>query len=955
MSYRLVGPFDLDLDAQVASTRDALGKVAQAVREGNARRLAPVSAKTAGLYLLLEGPEEAQPKQLRIVGFWVVLGNTWMVKGPAGPPDREPPVAKALLDAATEEVWWESLPVASKKKGVWNPLVVLEWPPAIAWRAEVPPPGVADYGGDDHGRDQDEPESWLATPTERRARGEARADEPKDPQAEYYAKLPEERALVTVIRGAFRKSRALHTGYFDLLHPDLFGEGAEALPFDQWVDLALNGKPVRPAADTDPKPFGRPLALLNGSVGFPLASWLTRTLGVWPQVFADVRTGKLTDREVQVRWVKQARMALSSTVLVLAAVVAFTLGIETAAQPRPRPVEAAPPPAPQPAMSVCSADNQKFVDEFRCQIAQFAEGTANPLVTKICQDQGADASQFVVPRDSLLVDYCGLHDRSADKWYAKYGPATDANGPTYSWADVAGAQACFNVLGYPHPYESKLSSGKELADPKAFLQDKQLRIRPLVNLMKQLDSACDLYRGRLQSRIAGAIFATHIGARDTGSGDQRIQEAANLRQMAVKTALVGQSNDAKKCFQVGMDKGLSMTAYESMCLPEVKRGIDGLPVDPHDREVYSTKIWQQLDGPPKKGEPSLIDRYVRARFGPLNGALPSLPPLWECDLGLEGKIPRNRQMVLGEWEIPIPVPARFNTAGAGVFSQLQLDATLLKLRAGTEVDKCWDVVSKQLASYAPAHPLIAPLQADGWPSPEQQLCGQVCAAAYKITKPTNPTPWVTPQADLAACVTGEPLPRNVHADPGKGRLDRLRMPWNYAGRRGWIDPSEAHICAFNLIAQGRIPAGKSGYIVGGFSPQQWAGELPGTTRIAGYKDGLSVQAIVGMSRFGTGSAWSLSSCGHVALQCFTGVMMDVLGDRHLERYDWLGEWKKRIKTLSDEPLAQLAQAEPWCAPIQSYLSVEGNTASLDAPCREGIEKARANATQAIQTLAAETN
>jgi len=724
MSYRLVGPFDFDLDAQVASTRDALGKVAKAVRDGDARPLQPVLGKHPGLHLVLEGPEDAEPKQLRIVGFWVVLGNSWMAKGPAGPPDREPPVAKALLDAATEEVWWESLPVASKKKGSWNPLIVLEWPPAVAWRAEVPPPGVPDYASDDHGLHQDEPESWLSTPTERRVPEQAdQRDEAQDALARYYAKLPVERALVSVIRGSFRKTRALHTGTFELLHPDLFGEGPDALPFEEWVATALTAKPVQPAEDAEPRPYGRPLTLLSGGVAFPLASWITRTLGPWPPLFADVRPGKLTDREVQVKWVQQARMALSSTVLVLAAVVAFTLGIQTAAQPRPRPVEAAPPPAPQPAMSVCSADNQKFVDEFRCQIAKLAEGEGNPLVERICQDEGADSSQFVVPRTNLQVEYCGLRDRSVDEWYAKYGPPTDPDGPTYSWAAVAGAQACFNVLGYPHPYEHPMSGSKKLADPKAFLQDEQLRIQPLVDLMKQLDDACDVYRGRLESRMQGAIFATHIGARDSGTGDTKIAEAAKLREMAVETALVGSSNDAKKCFRVGMDKGLSMTGYESMCLPEVQRSADGLPVDPHDREIYSTKIWQRLGGQPPKDEPALIDRYVTARFGPLQGAQPALPALWECHLGLDGKIKRERKLVLGEWQIPIPVPPRYRPSGAGVFSQLQLDATLLKLREGTSVDKCWDVVSKKLASYAPVHPLLEPLADDGWPSPEQQLCG----------------------------------------------------------------------------------------------------------------------------------------------------------------------------------------------------------------------------------------
>ncbi len=952
MSYRLVGPYDFDLDAQVATARAAISAVAKAVRENDAKTLAPVVPKRVGLYLMLTGPEEAEAKKLEIAGFWVVLGNNWMTKGPVGPPDREPPVAKALLDAATEEVWWESVPVASKKKGTWSPVVVLEWPAAVAWRAEVPPPGVADFGSDDGGADQDEPESWLATGAANRRQRETQQDKQQDELARFYAHLPEDRALVTVIRGQFKKTRALHTGTFQLLHPAIFGEGRDALSFEEWMEAALHGKPVTPTDEEEEgKPgFGRPLALLGGAVAFPLASWLTRTLGPWPRVFSEIRAGKLTDREVQVRWIQQARMALSSTVMVLFLVIGFTVGIRTAAQPRPKPVEAAPPPSPQPAMSVCSADNQKFVEEFRCQIAHLASGDSGAILERACQDEGADPAEFFVPRQSLTVEYCGLRDRLVDEWSARFGSPTDPDGPSFAWATVAGAQACFNVLGYPHPYEHKASTSRKLANPQAFLDDEQLRIQPLVDLVRQLDEACETYRVRLESRIEGAVFATHIGAK--ASGEVRVDEAARLRTMAVETALVGTSSDGRKCFETGMDKGLTMTTYEGMCASEVRRSANNAPADRRDREIFGTKIWQELGGVPAENDATLIGRYVKSRFGPMQGKAPALPALWECHLGLDGNLPRAARSVLGEWEIPIPVPARYRTSGGGVSSQLQLDATLMKLRAGTQVDRCWDVVGKKLASYAPVHPLLRPLAPDGWPSPEQQLCGQVCAAAFKVKKHQGVTPWVTPRADLAACITGEPLPRDERADPGSGRLDRLRMPWNYAGRRGWMDPSEEHICAFNLIAQGMMPA-EEGYVVSGYSPQQWAGELPGTTRIAGYKDGLAVQAVVGMSRFGTGSAWSVASCGHVSLQCFSGVMIDVLGDGKFERYDWLGEWRKRVLRLSDAPEGQVSEEQPWCAPIQDYLSVEKMGAQFDAPCRAGVEEARKRVEYAIRTLATE--
>ena len=78
-----------------------------------------------------------------------------------------------------------------------------------------------------------------------------------------------------------------------------------------------------------------------------------------------------------------------------------------------------------------------------------------------------------------------------------------------------------------------------------------------------------------------------------------------------------------------------------------------------------------------------------------------------------------------------------------------------------------------------------------------------------------------------------------------------------------------------------------------------------------------------------------------------------VGDRTYERYDWLGEWRKRLILMSNLSGSQLAEAQPWCAPIQDYLSADQAGAQFDAPCRAGVEAARAHTELAIRTLAAE--
>ena len=151
-----------------------------------------------------------------------------------------------------------------------------------------------------------------------------------------------------------------------------------------------------------------------------------------------------------------------------------------------------------------------------------------------------------------------------------------------------------------------------------------------------------------------------------------------------------------------------------------------------------------------------------------------------------------------------------------------------------ELGSCWNVLSQKMSKYTPVHPLLAELDAEGWPSPEQQLCGQICASHFRFQK-TNPTVasnWVTPWQDLDQCMMVKD-PTGYSQKP-TGRFDRLVLPWNYRvqGREQvWVDAdlsdaesykrSFEQVCAFNLIAQNYMP---EGYLVGGIAPPVWAGD-----------------------------------------------------------------------------------------------------------------------------------
>ena len=976
MSFTLHGPFPFDVDAVATCARAALGKVNAALDAGLGDRLLDTAAhgKDAGLYVVLSTGDRGGP---RIGGFWVVFGTRYFDDGVTGPPDRHPPYARDLLDAMIEEVWWRNLRVATSRKGAFNPVVVLEWLPSLAVRSTLYPPGVHQLTeADDDVVDElpdmipdiedlqgaEEDEAWLGDQIDQMLESfddedeepvEVVADvgaveiEPGEDEEEATAdeELPPHRSLLTVIQGRLTHDSITHHGEFWVVRTGDEGPDSHTVKLEHWLEgqLKRGGRKRRKGSDydeDDPHGLGPPLDLPAGRVGYPMTGWLTRNLAMWPPRPAAVRSGELTERIVQSRWQSQAVMGITSTLAVFVLVLAVTLGIRIATLPRPQLTAAAPPPAAQPAMSVCSADHHKFVTEFRCQVAAFArgDGQAGP----VCSDLGSTETVATTFED-LRPMYCGLLDRESDGWQGNFEGAGSEG--LFNFAELAASQACFNVLGHPHPYTQPTGYGSgtwALADPDQFLGEPALRIQSLVDLVADLDEACEAYRVRMEHRVEGAILATHVGA---AAGAGSLGEAAQLRQNLINGSMVGTSADAERCFRMGSAEGLGVFDYSELC---------GEP-DFTDQKLARKKIWLQLAGSPvPTGEPEpLIPRYVRARFGGESGGDTS--NLWKCHLSLIGQRGDGAQGGLRtRWDLSIPVPDTYDIMGGGaVRTQLNLDAALLDFEEGLTGGTCWDVVDKRLDQYAPVHPLVTELDDSIWISTEQQLCGQICASFYQIEGSERVSRWVTRDGDLGACITTAPPGQTP--DLGRGTLDKLRVPWNGSRQTGFVRPDAAQVCAFNLIAQDYMPAAGESYLVGGKAPAQWSGETATGSRIAGGADGLATKGAENMSSYGRSR--SSYTCGFVAAQCFTSTLVDIIGSGRYERYEWRDTWMDRLVDLSAATPVTIRDYSPWCQLVQPYLHPDGNLpeGEIDFPCASGVDQALRNVEGSIRILAKDSN
>lgn len=916
MNLSFIGPFPFEAKLALARGRAALAAVGAALRAKS--RPEPVATRLdqPGLYIVLSGDPPA------ILGFWIVFGPSFLDDGPAGAPERVAPYAAGLLDAATEEVWWRTLRVKQDEPGRWSPLIVLDWPPALAVRSLAAPPGVAAAPEPGPSQATVEEESWLDLAPRTPSAAPPPPVEPPRSVSDPWAGLPEARGLVSVIRGELRFTASLHTGRWEVVPPAALGvaEGG-AIPLQTWIEAASAARGGQEELAEAPA-----LWLPGGRVARPLAGWLTRALEPWPARPEELAEGVLSAREVGTKWKALVARALGSTVAVLLGVGGLAGAVRLAAEPRPQPLPVTPLPAPQPAMSVCSADHLAFVSELRCQVATLAVSD-NPD-TPICGDAGSPGAPPDAGAD-LQAAYCGLLDRELDGWTGNRA-VRDA---TYNFGALALSQACFNVLGRPYAYTQPggFSGGRAVADPERFLRDPDLGIASLVEADTKLRAACDRVRSRTEARVEGSIFATHLGGPAAATFVQGEDESATLRRALAQLVRGGLSGEATRCFDVGVREGVPWPSYAGVCGPG----------DPADEALQQSAIWRRLGG--EGGTGDVVGRYVSARFGLSGPAHKTQSELWRCHLALIGVGEELKGWARGLWDLVLPVPRVYNVRGAGADSQLVLDAGMRAFESGLDAGVCWSVVKRRLTGYTPVHPLLEELDADGWPSVEQRLCGQTCASAFHLTTPEGGA-WLTPKTDLRLCLND--APPTTPPDFGQDALDTLRMPWNGTS---WHSPSAAQICAFNLVAQGYFSADEG---PGGKAPVQWAGETAPGSRIAGGPNGLAADAVAGMQRYGAGSGWSVGRCSFVATQCFTELLLEITGDPGVERYEWLPRWNSAIAALSATKTNVLAEKHPWCAPLQPYLGDTTDLAQLDTPCRRGVDEARAAIERAATRYAA---
>jgi len=955
--FLLQGPLPFNLRDATSSGKAAAAVAAQWVAVENAGAELADLASTAfepGLYIIW-----ATGDTPAVAGFWVCFGPEYTLDGPPGPPDREVPFVRELLNALTEAVWWQSLRVAPEDKGVWHPVVVLEWLPGLASRSTLAPPGqpVKRKAIQDDLADPSDPEEggggWLLPTATQMAAVQREDEESFAPETEEPEQvLPAARSLIAVVRGELRRGLTSHGGSYTLLDPPVLdGERVDhRVPLGTWLAAAAAVKKP-PEPSTERAEHGPPLALAGERIGYPIYAWLTKALSPWPPLTAQVRTASLQPRDIGVKWLRQGRLAMG----IIATVALIGVSVAMATSAFTRPVFKDSPPAreldPQPALSLCSADHEAFISELRCQIsyavhqppssnpvegAVFDADRPSPVDKPICRDARSSVTNKMLSYlyeglavQNLQDEWCGLHDRDLDG----FGP----DGYDADWTQLVAARACFNVLGHPYTYTmARMVDGgsPDWPDPRPLLEPGNLQVKPLADLVTELNATCDSQRPNLERNVEGAILAAHIGSppRDPEQESRTYNDAQRLQDAAVSVAKEGMRRDEARCFEAGRLEGVSDSSrYASLCK---EMGALFTPVSGSD-------AWRELGGATEgRVDSEIVRGYVQARFpDPERG----LPKLWRCHLELEGQLERDKPWFSTRWDLSAPRPRGYRVP-AKMDAQVELDAAMLAIEDGKEPDACWTVIADRLNRYRPVHPLIEPLDPEIWPSTEQQLCGQMCAARYRGDRQADAQPWVTPGSDLGLCLRRD--------EPGEELgLDRLRIPWNYDADGEWRDPSAEDICAFNLIAQSRFSAGEAILPVAEAVPFDWAGEYEPTRSIAGGPKGLATRAAESLRSYGR--ARSVESCGHVASVCFGSGLLSVIGDASHERQDWSGEWTEWLSDLTRARPRDLNKTAPWCALIHPYLPRAGRLpeGQLDFPCAKGVDDARAQVELTLSALA----
>lgn len=978
----LQGPFPFDPAAPTASGARALSEAEGVLRSGQAPSAS--ASGSPGLYVAWHVEDGVGA----IAGFWLVLGPGFVKEGLEARGDDAPPYAEDLLTAAVEAVWWETLRVWSGPKdstgagrrrrartGLWHPLLVVEWPPALASRSALPPPGVApvlprtildeEVGGGP---------GWLDIGVRTGAATPVSVEEDVTPESAPAPDVPDARAVVMIVRGELEFDRSAHRGTLALVPPRAFPSTPHGEPqdLDTWWARGIQWDPK--SGDTDEPAategevarLGGPLTLPGGRVGYPLLGWLSPALALQPTQAGAITGHVLRRRDVGSRVVRQASTALIITLSVLCGVVlAFEL-VERATKWRAEELPAPPERAPQPGLSICSADPQRFREELRCTLQTLSNSTSF-WGRGYCGDDTRGsvgtanrASQRTQDAD-LRATWCGLRDRQLDgETVFQDGSADDI-----TWAEVAASQACYNTLGHPYAYELPASDGlfredAHRADPRLFLRSSETLLQGLAGVVRELDGACEDYRSRLEAQLDGAIFAEHVGIAGVPDGSGRAgDDARRLRAELVAVASSALDGDGARCFRAGVQAGAdAATAFEELC-----GGVDSLDA----RYSVGHPAWAALRG--DGGTAPLLDEYVRARFTrwgddgvATQSPLADTPDLWKCHLTLSDGRDHLRAPAQSplrtRWGQSLAVPSRYGS-GRTVRNQLSLDAALLDLEEvpGLAVGDCWPVVRTRLARYAPVHPLLPQRAATPWPSAEQQLCGQLCAVDARVAESSTADRWWTRATDLAACVSSTEPALQGPARPGQAELDRridhLHLPWSGDPEDAWREPTRAEVCAFNLVAQG-YTGELGGALPSGVGAAQWAGDVDGSSGIAGGPEGLAMKAAQDMSSYGR--ARSRTTCGNVATQCFVSSMIAMTGERSLLPNAARSQWEAWAagRALDDRtPLLPMARQSPWCALIHPYNSADGQLpeGEIDYPCALGVQEARGRVSSMMTTLA----
>ena len=966
-------PFTFEANSVKGSCRTALGALLEAKDQPDTAevlRSRQSLVRKPGLYTLM-WDDGTQPL---LAGFWIVFGHHYLEDGPFGPPDKTPPYVEEILEALTEEVWWKNYSVYPQKEQQWQPTIILEWPNDLANRSQIRPPGLplpdsefAQEEEDDFGA-----EFWLERLEEETVKPEVSAQTVNLGQ---WAHLPVNRSLLLVVKGTMKYSRIRHEGSFQMVPAECFGELEQVSPkqFPDWLNEVVEIESF-PPSEAREHFLGTPLVMPDGRVSFPLSGWLTKKLGIWPMFPNEIVPTQLAKRDVGSRALAQFKQAMSISLMVLTAIVGLSLVVKKATTPV---LEDAPEPPvimPQPALSLCSADHEKFMEEFRCQIRAYAlnADTDKPF----CGDKNSTVSM----RQPLTQDfadlqalYCGIRDRQADNWV--WGD----EGNWYNFGKLAASKACFNVLGYPWQYASqkKYMTEEGLAllypNPDAFFAG-NLQINQLTELVAELDLACDEMKSRMEAQLLGSVVSTYIGTAKPSS-DIRVTEAYDLRDLVAANIEKNITGTGKRCFEAGLTESPYRTNhYRDMCNGmRPKELLAWQKLDRSGEAPEEEDICTEIDSPTVPNRDlescSVLSRYERARFGTEREQDEDSKPdkMWDCHIGLSGKstVGVTKQRI--KWDLSLPLPKKYNLSGAGVRHQLLLDAGLQVLAEkgpeAKDLGSCWNVLSEKMSKYTPVHPLLTSLDDGGWPSPEQQLCGQICAAHFRFKK-TNPLVaqnWVTPWQDLDQCMMVKD-PTGIAQNP-KGRFDRLILPWNYTkeGREDvWVEAnlrdSESYmrtfeqVCAFNLIAQDYMP---DGFLVGGIAPPVWAGDTKKGSRIAGGSEGAAATAAKALSSYG--GARSRTTCGYVAAQCFASLMVNVMGNDSNQLSAWQNEFSNAVTAVARTKPEELAVQNPWCRLVKPYLGQNGvlPEGQLDFPCAKGVSEAQDNAEVALEQLIAE--